>query len=323
MFTIREFNPIDAEYEAMAVVEKAVYPDNADTAANFKQRDGAWDASYLRQPFVAEMDGSVVAFAIYNERPWSYAPGRYGFNITVHPDYERRGIGTAVYDHIIQALQQKKHLLAQLNTHVYSHKPQSMRFLEKRGFVNVMRWIVSVLDVTQFDVSQYVVLRRKLAEEGLAIRPLPQQKLLDPDWLNNVYELDWALTLDEPQPTPHTKQPLEQYVKTFIEDPDLLEDGWFVALDEVDGRYLGMTQLYRKADKPTEYGSGFTGVVRSHRRRGLAKALKSYAIEYAQQQGIHTIRTGNEEKNPMYSLNVQLGFKDLTAELAYQKTFGD
>ena len=323
MFTIREFNPLDEEYEAMAVVEKAVYPDNADTVADFKRYDRAWDEIYLRRPFVVEANSQIVAFAIYNERPWSYAPGKYGINITVHSDYERRGIGTAVYDHIIQELQQQKHPLIQLNTHVYSHKPQSIRFLEKRGFVNVMRWIVSVLDVTQFDAGQYATLRQKLVDQGVIIRPLPQQKLLDPDWLNNVYELDWELTLDEPQPTPHTKQPLEQYVKTFIEDPNLLPAGWYVAVDDENGRYLGMTQLYRKADKPTEYGSGFTGVVRSQRRRGLATALKSYAIEYAQQQGIHTIRTGNEEKNPMYQLNVQLGFKDLTAELAYQKEFGD
>ncbi len=322
MFTIREFNPIDAEYEAMAVVEKSVYPDNAATAADFKRFDTIWDTKYLRQPYVVEMDSTIVAFAIYNERPWSYAPGKYGFNITVHPDYERRGIGTAVYDHIIYELQQQKHPLLQLNTHVYSHKPQSIHFLEKRGFVNVMRWIVSVLDVAQFDAEQYAGLRQKLADEGVAIRPLPQQKLLDPNWLNNVYELDWELTLDEPQPTPHTKQPLEQYVKTFIDDPNLLQDGWYVAVDG-NGRYLGMTQFYQKTDKPTEYGSGFTGVVRSHRRRGLATALKSYAIEYAKQQGIHTIRTGNEEKNPMYQLNVQLGFEDLTAELAYQKKLGD
>jgi GNAT superfamily N-acetyltransferase len=321
MFTIRPFNPIDDEYEAIAAVEKAVYPDNADTAANFKRFDTVWDTNYIRRPFVVEADGQIVAFAIYNERPWSYAPGKYGINITVQPDYEGQGIGTAVYDHILQEVQQQKRPLVQLSTHARSDKPQSIRVLEKRGFEEAMRWIVSVVDVTQFDAGQYEKLRNKLADEGVAIRPLPQQKLLDPDWLNNVYELDWELTLDEPQPSPPTKQPLEQYVKTFIDDPDLLHDGWFVAID--NGRYVGMTQLYRNTDKPTEYVSGFTGVVRSHRRQGLATALKSYSIEYAQKQGIHTIRTGNEENNPMYQLNVQLGFKDLLIEMAFQRRFND
>ena len=321
MFTIRAFNPIDEEYEAIAAVEKAVYPDNAETAANFKRYDAVWDTNYIRRPFVVEADDKIVAFAIYNERPWSYEPGKYGFHIMVFPDYERRGIGTAVYDHILQEVLQQKQPLVQLNSHARSDKPQSIRFLEKRGFQEVMRWFVSVLDVQQFDVGGYIGLRQKLAAEGVAIRPLPQQKLLDSDWLNHVYELDWELALDEPRPSPPTKEPLEQYIKKYIEDPDLIQDAWYVAVD--NGRYVGMTQLYRKTDKPTEYGSGFTGVVRSHRRRGLATALKSYSIEYAQQRGIHTIRTGNEEHNPMYQLNVQLGFKDLMAELAFEKKFGD
>jgi GNAT superfamily N-acetyltransferase len=322
MFRIREFNPTDEEYEAMALVEKAVHPDEADTAAEFKRYDSNWDANYIRRPFVVEAEERIVAFAIYNERPWSYAPGKYGVNITVHPNYERRGIGTAVYDHILQEVQAQKQPLVQLNTYAYSHKPQSIRFLEKRGFVNVMRWVVSVLDVTKFDVNQYVGLRQKVADAGVTIRPLTQQKLLDPDWLNNVYELDWQLTLDEPQPSPPTKQPIEQYVKTYLDDPKLIQDAWFVAVDE-DGRYVGMTELYRKTDKPTEYGAGFTGVVRSQRRQGLATALKSYSSEYAQQQGIQTIRTSNEENDPMYQVNVQLGFKDLTAGLAYEKRFND
>jgi hypothetical protein len=66
MFTIRPFNPIDEEYEALAAVEKAVNPDNAETAANLKRFDTVWDTNYLRQPFVVEADDRIVAFAIYN-----------------------------------------------------------------------------------------------------------------------------------------------------------------------------------------------------------------------------------------------------------------
>ena len=319
MFNIRDFVANDDDYAAIATVEKAVYPDNANTAAAFKYRDDSWDQKYLRRQLVVEWGDQVVAFASYSERPWSYAPGAYGFNITIRPDFERRGIGTAVYNDICRDLTQQKHPLAQLSTYTRGDKPQSIRFLEKRGFVAVMRWIVSVLNVSQFNVDSYRPLRQQLAESGVEIRPLPQQKQHDPNWLHNLYELDWALTQDEPQPSPPTKLPLEQYVKTFLDDPNVLEEAWFVAVE--NGRYLGMTQLYRKPNKPKEYGTGFTGVVRSHRRRGLATVLKSYAVEYAQQQGIETLRTGNEEKNPMYQLNKRLGFVDLTTELAYEKRF--
>lgn len=65
--------------------------------------------------------------------------------------------------------------------------------------------------------------------------------------------------------------------------------------------------------------TGLTGIVRSHCRRGLATLLKTHAIRYAKEQGIQSIRTGNEENNPMYTLNRKLGFQDLTANLAFEK----
>ena len=180
-----------------------------------------------------------------------------------------------------------------------------------------MRWIISTLDVPQFDVSQFAPLRQKIADDGIEIRPLPKQIKQDPHWQEALWELDWALTQDEPLPYEPQKLTLSEFIKKHIEGPAVIHNAWYVALE--NGRYVGMTQLERNESDPTRYSTGFTGVVRSHRRRGLATALKTYAIEYAQQQGIQIIRTGNEENNPMYALNQQLGFTDLTANIAFEK----
>ena len=63
----------------------------------------------------------------------------------------------------------------------------------------------------------------------------------------------------------------------------------------------------------------FTGVVRSHRRRGIAKALKVLAIDYAHRQGYQLIKTDNEEHNPMFQINLALGFQPEPAILFFQK----
>ena len=64
---------------------------------------------------------------------------------------------------------------------------------------------------------------------------------------------------------------------------------------------------------------GLTGVLRSHRRRGIALALKLLTFKYAQAQGVRYIETGNEENNPMYDLNVMLGFTPKPQWLEYRK----
>jgi GNAT superfamily N-acetyltransferase len=321
MFTIRPFDPIDEEYEAIAAIAKAVWMYNSPTAADYKHRDRGWDSTYLYQRLVVEENGRLLAVASYNETPWSYLPGKYQWQILVHPDQERWGIGSAVYEHIQLALQQREPAPTLIVTMTREDKPQSIRFLQKRGYQQTMRWLVSQLDVTQFEAARFAGLRQKLANEGIVIRTLPEQIEIDPGWQRAIYDLDWQLTLDEPSPQPPTRLPFEQYVHDFIEAHYVILEAWWVALH--NGRYIGMTQLNRNQHDPNGFETGFTGTLRDYRRRGLATALKAIAIEYAQQQGAQTILTGNEENNPMYQLNVKLGFRSITAELSYEKRLGE
>ena len=63
-----------------------------------------------------------------------------------------------------------------------------------------------------------------------------------------------------------------------------------------------------------------TGVVRTHRRRKIATALKVLAQQKAIEYGAKTIITDNEENNPMYQINLKLGFEPKPAWLAFEKT---
>lgn len=321
MEQIRIFQPTDEEYEAIFAVEQAVWPDNATTVTEFKHIDATQKPGVFRQRYVVEREGRIIAFAVLGQVNWSNDSGRYRLNITVHPDFERQGIGTAVYDHLLSVLKGLTPAVSILESGTYQHKPQAVRFLQKHGFKQVMRWVISTLAVPDFDASQFAALRQKIAAQGIEIRPLSAQKSHDPNWQENLWELDWALTQDEPLPYEPTKVPFADYVAKFIHEPGARHEAWFVALD--DGRYVGMSQLMASELNPTMMFTGFTGVVRSHRRRGLATTLKVNATAYAQKIGIQLIRTGNEEHNPMVDLNKKLGFKDLTANLGFEKRWGD
>jgi len=65
------------------------------------------------------------------------------------------------------------------------------------------------------------------------------------------------------------------------------------------------------------------GVVRSHRRKGVATALKVRTFKIAAERGYKHIDTDNEENNPMYDLNVQLGFKLKPQWLVFKKSLAD
>ena len=320
MLTIRPFTPTNEEYAACIAIYNAVWPENQMNIERQKHFDNTRNPTYLFQRLVAEWEGKVVAVGTYSESEWSYRPGKYHLGLNVHPDYERRGIGTAFYVRALADLQAGTPQPTLLTAATYTHKPQAIRFLEQRGFACVMRWYSSTLDVTTFDFAKFAGLIEKPATTGIQIYTAQALQTFDPEWQRKIYELDWECTQDEPMPDAPTKLTFEQYQKTIFGDPNFSPETLFVAVD--GDQYVGMSGLSRRTNDPINWDTGFTGVLRTHRRRGIALALKLHAIKLAHNYGAQTIRTGNEEHNPMYQINVQLGFQAQMIELAYEKTMG-
>jgi hypothetical protein len=71
---------------------------------------------------------------------------------------------------------------------------------------------------------------------------------------------------------------------------------------------IGITVLDKLSEN--EFYTGFTGVLKEHRGKGIAYTLKHCSIEYAQTTSLTTMRTNNHSKNlPMLSENQKLGYQ--------------
>ena len=102
------------------------------------------------------------------------------------------------------------------------------------------------------------------------------------------------------------------------ERSNLVQDAWFVALDR--GKYVGMTELWSNQADPELFDIGVTGVLRPHRRRGIAMALKLRGIEFAQRRGIRELSTWNASHNEgILAVKRQLGYVRRPAHIAYVK----
>jgi mycothiol synthase len=91
----------------------------------------------------------------------------------------------------------------------------------------------------------------------------------------------------------------------------------FVALD--GGEVVGYARLYELAAFPHRLANGLTAVRHSHRRRGLATALKRAQIAWAAERGYREIQTamvaGNEA---MRAVNERLGYRTLPGWIVVQ-----
>jgi GNAT superfamily N-acetyltransferase len=66
--------------------------------------------------------------------------------------------------------------------------------------------------------------------------------------------------------------------------------------------------------------NAFTGVDRAYRGKGVARALKVRTVEWARQNGVDYIYTGNDEGNKrMLAINVRLGYEPVAASIEVRK----
>lgn len=326
MFTIRPHRFDDDDFRAHLEIHHLLWPEYPVSMGEWRHsiEGSRGNPGFFTEWFVVEAaEGAIVAVGYLGEPPHAYSPGAYMMDIRVHPDYQQRGIGGAAYRYVVAtATELREPPLRSLLSATRDNRPHAMHFLERRGFRPSLVTNSSELEVKAFEVSGYAPLMSQLAEAGIR---LVSGADLDRDmpngWQRHLWILHQTLLKDVPAVVPYTPISYDEYAATILDHPSFYADACFLALD--GDMFVGMSYLRVRSEKPQELETGITGVLRDYRRRGIATALKVKGVEFAQQYGAETIMTMNEEKNPMYQLNLQLGFKPLPRWITYQREFGD
>jgi GNAT superfamily N-acetyltransferase len=328
----------DDDYAAMAAVATAADPDHPGSDEYLRRTDAERDPRKVMRRVVAEVPGAdvagdeVVAFAHCGQFYGNADSRRLQIEMQVHPDFRRCGIGGALFDAVVreavEALAPRR--LQALECGAWERFPETARFLSRRGFRAVQRNPASELDlaavdVAAFDAAPYADLEAELAASGVEIRSLGELMAGDPRWRERLYDLNCAVERDVPWYTDIEHRSFEEWAAMFRDNPDLLPEGHVVAVD--GDLYVGLTQLWSSQATDRVLYTSLTGVRRSHRRRGIALALKVRSILHAATRrtadgGVPVIRTGNEEGNPMLGINRRLGFREVDAMVTWVKEMG-
>ncbi len=314
---IRPMTESDADCEATAAIWTANWPEYPKTAEMYRYSAETRDPNTIFGQLAAEDDGSIVATGYFVAETDSEASNKFLVYVQVDPAQHGRGVGTTLFDALRERLSEHEPEILQSFTR--EDHEAGIVFLKKRGFRNSMREQVSELDLSTFEPAKFADVVTKVRESGIEIVPASELSKRDPDWMKRTWELHGEIIPDVPDDDALVNMPFEEFAKTF-DHPDYLPDGYFLALD--GGRYVGMSSVWNRRAKKGEVYTRLTGVVRSHRRRGIATALKVRAHEFAKSTGARVISTDNEENNPMYGLNVQLGFTPTKAWLQFRKELG-
>ena len=254
-----------------------------------------------------------AALGEYGER-WKDRAG--GF-VAVAPPFRRQGLGASLLQEV-EAFATRAGVRWLEGETRAAGLTVATPLLDRRGFHELERYHTSRQQPATVDVSGLERLRDRLRVEG--IETVSFATIDSTSARASLYRCTMAVQRDMPH-EPHVdwEDPaLPTFVTLMFENPLGLRDGVFVARD--GEAIVGLTYLVRRPGGDAEVGD--TGVLRSHRRRGIGRTLKLMATRYAAELGFKYVYTDNRSDNAgMLAINRELGFVPDEVLVILEKTF--
>jgi mycothiol synthase len=312
------FRPFDfsgADYEATVALHNAALPDYPDQVEDWRHWDKNRPEYCKSERWVAEQDGVMVAYGGFDQFPGMFHPQKFFVDIWVRPEQQLKGIGQRLYAHVISRLAPLNPTV--LRCEVREDFAAANHIIRKHGFAEEMKFWESRLNVSSFDPSPWAGHVEKVLARGIEIVTLRELMGRGDEFRRPLYEAMVEMSRDVPRPDEYTPVKFEEWLKFNLGNPNVLPDGYFLAMH--DGDFAGVSNLW-KAPEEDVLHVGLTATRRNYRRMGIALALKLKALDYARQRGVRELRTGNETRNrPMLNINEALGFVKQPVWVAYMK----
>lgn len=305
--------PRQDSFEPYAELWNACNPEMPKTPTIIEAEADHDPSGTFEENWLFEEGGAPVALVLMYDPYNTVSPRRLNGDILVQPSRESEFADVLVETAVRAAANGSASRYAVWTTsrlQVVSSK------LESIGFVRNQVAPVSRLDLV--DPIPPHLLEKRAAAEASGLRFASMRTLSDEgiDWVEPLWHSTWEMVQDMPLVEEPNRLPLDQYREMLKNDAIYQFELMFAALE--GDRIVAYTRVQRTGASNDTVLTGLTGTVRSHRRRGLATALKSASIELLRDQGFRYLVTDNDETNPMFQLNLEFGFKRVFEFWRYQ-----
>lgn len=276
----------------------------ADEEVWLRHRQQFDEARFTRRQYVVEHaeTGQLIGYGSIEQT--IFLP-QYRLFLFAAPEWLRAGVGDLLLERLLDDLRAAGAIAVWHRN--FAPLTEVFDLLAKRGFVETRRLLDCRLNLTEFDGAAFQAVREALFARGITMTTFAEESAREADCLHKLHDFLNAVKADDPARQPYVPAPYEAAVRWCASEA-FLPDAAFIAKD--GDRYIGFTDLIRYELLPHGITQGFTAVARTHRRQGIATALKLCALEYARAQGYQVVRVFTyPSQTAMLALNDKLGFR--------------
>jgi RimJ/RimL family protein N-acetyltransferase len=314
LITIQAIDPVD-HFGAVAALLNTI-----ETEPNTPESLSEWYYKQLADgiKFFVAVDpvGSVHAFSgLY--RMNTNLEGYYGMYLVVTGELWGHGLGSQLLDHLL--LHAARLGVKTLRTRVRDNSDHSIRFADRRGFVQKYHSIEMVLELNTWDDYQYEPLLQALRVQGFLFTNMAELGDTQ-DARRKLYALNNGAAATDPGSggiLPWSS--FEEFERDVCNSSWYHPDGQIVAIDTQTGEWAAMSAITVFAGADHAYNL-FTGTDIRYRGRKLAQAVKTLALRKAPTYGVGRVRTSHNSENvPMIAIDTKLGYTRMPGTLVMEK----
>jgi GNAT superfamily N-acetyltransferase len=269
-----------------------------------------------------DSEGALVGRAICRLDPEHDAtPDLLEATVFVHPMHRRRGLGSALLDHLLQLARGERR--ARVTSWTTSRAPAGDAFARGHGARAVSHGHINSLHVHRVDralLEQWVTEgpQRAPGYELLAWDgPVPDEHLVA---FADLYNVMNDAPLDDLVMTDYSVTP-EQLREWERRAAATSAQTWTVVARAPDGTLAGFHAVNWRSSQPTIMNVADTGVRSEHRGHALGKWLKAVVTlrTLDERPSVEEIRTGNADSNDaMLGINHAMGYRPLFSSTTWE-----
>ena len=320
MIEIKEFMSTDAEFKEIARIFNLV---SHDYVVHYKDDRDEWhirDRRLLNERYLLYKNKTLIGYIIYEQGKKENRRTVF-FTIKIDPNYTEKKHIDILYKQMLKRI--KTINCNKILSEIYEHSNYNdfQKYLINEQFVLAQKNREYLCEIQKIDLKTYQSLIKKLELKGIRFYESKNDINNKIDHYKKLEKLEWSI--DQDIPIPKGIKWTRDSFDRFLEKKQFFEQNCYGTeiIAVKNGEYIGMTSLsVFKRSEPNKAWTETLGVLKKHRRQGIATALKIKAIEKLIIRGIKEVRTDNEINNPMYKINEKLGFYAVPSSLEYLKT---